>query len=768
MKPQIVHTDRLSEGWWGEASPCAAIGCRATGTVAPTGRYAATPSTGLCPVPRRKGSRLSGCLTLFVLWVLVMGCMGCDIALPIDDTRQRQRIEEALRHDDFETAGELLQDAFESAPKREQIILHINQAVIELRSGQCEAARRRMFELLHQPQAKPHQSWIHYLIAKASLCEALPDNQPSETDYAMALEHFFLAESHGMDCRREINAVLARWFPSCESLQDDMSRSAGEAGTALDYDGVGHTMLTVCASASVWIKFSARSNEIIYPSLLLRSLERRAWMDDSSRLPYSQVAMRLYGVTPSGLPSEVPLSKAVMLLPQFPPQDEDYRSGTLALPYFVVPEGQTQFFIEVSAANLGEARFHLSLQRRVDCRTLDDALTYDDDLAPLHVWLHPDASYRGLVLCPGRPDHFMFTVPALQSGGIVIRPDMSDAMAWEIWEETPRHEGMPEAFKEKEVRVFLPNRGEGSPGEAEIAPTVIVVHNLEPVAKTYHLTLKSSRTDAAPSYHIDYVQSEPCLPGAPPEGVMHFPMHVLGRQGGDNRSEIVAMGWICKDASLRLEPDFSGSPATITRADVIAHVLSHAELLSHDVMFESLLRADNALAGMGGEFLAEVGRTSAHAWWEGRGAVSKIVSRPMTAMSALRLGVRRHEGFYLLMLRAQSSGEDRREDNQEESDNRDGEDEDDSRGKDDPAQEADQNPQDPSESPAAPKGPGTDTQGQDSTPDESASNHGASKFDPDAFERDRVEEMLDAIERGDNPLPGQGMIRRSDGDGKNW
>jgi len=64
----------------GAAAPCAAIGlgdcvARAAGTVAPTGRYASTPSAGLKRRPATPGSRVSGvrCPDWGLIWQLATG-----------------------------------------------------------------------------------------------------------------------------------------------------------------------------------------------------------------------------------------------------------------------------------------------------------------------------------------------------------------------------------------------------------------------------------------------------------------------------------------------------------------------------------------------------------------------------------------------------------------------------------------------------------------------------------------------------------------------
>ena len=62
-------------------------------------------------------------------------------------------------------------------------------------------------------------------------------------------------------------------------------------------------------------------------------------------------------------------------------------------------------------------------------------------------------------------------------------------------------------------------------------------------------------------------------------------------------------------------------------------------------------------------------------------------------------------------------------------------------------------PEKPSETPAAPKGPGTDTQGDESTPNENQPNGKASKLDLKEYEKDNIDALLDAIENGNFYVP---------------
>ena len=166
------------------------------------------------------------------------------------------------------------------------------------------------------------------------------------------------------------------------------------------------------------------------------------------------------------------------------------------------------------------------------------------------------------------------------------------------------------------------------------------------------------------------------------------------------------------------------------------------------------------------EYSVETGELREPHWMPESSVVSRVLQKPVTRSIHFKSENEMRFGVFEIMDAVLPEDEDSEDKNSEEKKEEKEKKQEQGESK-DKQDKPNKTPEKPSETAATPHGKGTDTEGDESTPDEHAKGNKASQYDSRQHEKDHIDALMDDMERGLYyvPLPGQLPEHRS---GKDW
>lgn len=709
-------------------------------------------------------------LTIFLI---ILACLGssCDIPLPYEDDISLQKLKTAISQGRYVEAQELLELAQSKASSRDDDALAINEAVLMTALDKCTEARHKLLGIRNRSHAKHLDIAIYLQLAEAAICEAQIDEAKQDSHYAYAIEQLSQAASLGADTAGRIAQILSLWIPSCTSFQDERLQKADKPESAISWqDWQALAKPVLCPKRSLWIALPVREYENISMTASFESLERKFWPDDGSKLPYSQISLSLYASDARGVPNPEPFITTAIPLPKGSIKASDFKHIDKEVPAFTVGAQQSVYYIKLETLNNGEASVYLDLKRRLDCAKLDDLHTYSQDLIQSPLLLTADSTYSDLILCPKRPDAFLFELEAGSSAIISImflenkKPKLHlkiDGKSQTIDDQLEANN--PHRLIEPQT---APDRDDlkSDADEFRLVPWLLHLHNSEQSLQKYELLIAPE--NEAIDYDFRFARSYDCKDSEAKTTYLPLP---LPQTLKSQKPVVIGPKWICSNEELNFEPVFDKKGKQAISVNIIATIIAQIPLREDAIKLSKKLRIslDDKSSQM---LIAEDSEAIVALWKNADNIRRRRLSRPLTDLSIVHFKNMDTAGFYALSVenRQENPPSDNKDDDEKsENQKKDGQSqEDDETPQDKPSEEPD--PQEKSNEPSTPEGPGTDTQGDASTPDPKADNKNASQFDPEAFERDKIDALLDDIERGNFLAPIEGMTREEPTSDKNW
>ncbi len=755
---------------------------------------------------------------LLALTALASFATACNVPLPWEDSRTLAKIEKAIAKQDYETAQQLLTKAALKTTKDGEFNIRLNEIILNYRAGQCDTALKKIYELNAPSLPIEKRRWLHYFSALSRICDTREENVPTTDQYAQALDDLYLAEFLGFPCQSQISDILRKRFPNCDTFQNDEEKAATTYDKAIPFEP-DHA-LTICPGAPVWLKAEAREREILHLSTVYEALPRTEWPDESSMLPYSQPRIRIFASDNAGKPKSEPLVDETLSLP--PTSDinaKTLKRVVLPLPTILAMAGDSPYFIEWTTANQGEAKAVLEFDREVDCRTLDDDITWSGNLLPQTVEPLSGVTYQDLLLCPTRPDHFNIRLAPQKAGFVLIATARPNDVVWSIaraeapedmttisesdtaqaddmtqnnahqnvadtqatspntnapttnatdqTEQTDDENLPPQTAEEDAANFDLVNgtqfyhvtmpetQNQSDAPSASAIPIIITFYNKTDKEQTFEISLETTQ-DTPLDYTFEFHSSQDC------QDTVTEPVQVNLNMSSDANPKpefAYQVGWQCPGTTIDIQPVFTSDKLT-GQYTIAQSYFSLQTIQDHDFVFESLLRTGDPRDD---DFLTETGIVSPLYWFDHPSHANYVLKRPITKRSILKSTSKTLPAFWIVTFQpndqqnSNSSKPNDHDQNQDEEQqqNKDQQQQDDKKSPD--GDHDNDTPEKHSETEASPQGPGQDTKGDQSTPDASADNKNASQKALNAFEKDRVNESLDSYEEGFVMLPTQGI-----------
>ena len=707
---------------------------------------------------------------------------GCEDSLLSSQESLFSGIEQAIADKDYDTAAKRLKLARKLAKSDSVEIVEYNEAVLEILTHHCESATKRLEALLHiedkdkhkfefdmldtetpdNPSENLFEARVHQALALAIRCAAADKPRSPQTTLD-SLIHIYQAYFHGLDTREEISLMLQEAEPPCTDFvtneQDQMATSINSP-INLDDDLQSPHTHTICPQHGLWFKKHIRAHETLSGTIELDALERTLILDDSRSLPYAQFHI---DITEPAQGNEMPVVRQTFVqpLPNDFPTADDYKSLSITLPPFTASVSN-DYLIHVYPERLGEAQIHMHLSNMADCSKTDDGITYNESLDPVIVPLQSEDSPQEFLLCPTRPDTFELEIAAKQYTLVGMLP-ADQKLANDLQIQIVRRNGQALPFVTAETgslpqdsssyTIIKPNVPKTS-SESDALTTFILIYHADSESETYQITFGNEKLKQPLSYKLHRDDSTPCMPDAPEETI---PVNLS--EIDEKKIIMLPPSWVCSDSTRSYKPTLS-KDTTALRVQVSEFFISGIALQPDDVKLQSFMQLPNDER----IYLVENGSPMKSSWlnmvW------AKSLQKPLTADSLIRVTTSKTtSGFTQLAFTIPEDSQQDKSDKSSQDDKKQqqSQKEDESKGKDN----ENQSPEKPTETKATPKGPGTDGQGDESTPDENVKGDKAAKFDPAAYERDHIDALLDAIEQGNYyvPLSGEQDEKVSD---KDW
>ena len=712
--------------------------------------------------------KLGLCVSLAVL------CSACQMIFPDDPETRMARLSEDVSAGDFDAAMAELEEAREYADGASQRHLDFNRSVLDILSGKCDRARLELDALIKLNKAldngkateniSEHAHFLaelHYAYGTALLCPVAMYEWAEEADFEQALSHFYIAESLGLDISGEIAKVISEWFPPCRSFISKEQLQATDADHAL-VAVAGQASDVVMCKEGVWFKFEAREHEILNAHLELMPLDRKVWLDESSSLPFVQFRADFHEA-PTGEETFGPATVHYEYpLPVGEIPEEDWQQLSVDLPEYVVKTAGTHYVHYYTIHN-GEARLYANFSRRVDCGKIDDTVTYSEDLKQIPVRLEAGMTYDELTLCAGRPDRFEIELESGQQGlfGMEVpaedRDNVADAKLT-IYDADGNviSEEDGALCKNSECYRMIRHKTDPDIKDSYGTSSYVVLKNDTPEKRKYHLEIALGPNASSNEYSVVFEASVPCT------GEAEAPEMTLELEELENKRYLTWQPrWLCPRQLRRYHPDI-GKTAEVMRATVKVDYIGFGEVDERLMHFESyMLTGDDSR-----EYSVETGELREPHWMPESSVVSRVLQKPVTRSIHFKSENEMRFGVFEIMDAVLPEDEDSEDKNSEEKKEEKEKKQEQGESK-DKQDKPNKTPEKPSETAATPHGKGTDTEGDESTPDEHAKGNKASQYDSRQHEKDHIDALMDDMERGLYyvPLPGQLPEHRS---GKDW
>ena len=720
---------------------------------------------------------------------IILSICGCDtgsVEFRINAMKQ------AVGSKDYEKAEQILDKAESGIFTSDFHILEYNRAVIRILSGKCSEASGILDEvykkyseqhaieqsILHgnstensysekEQQERAFLSRVHVAMALAELCPAQPFMPHDDASYRKILVNLFTAHTLGLDVRSQIETVTRLWIPDCSTFIPESQKSASNHENAMEQEMIDVNELVVCREGT-WLRYHLRAHEILTPFLKLTPLPRTVWIDDSSRLPFSQIHLDLYLASATGAIQNTPVTSYVQPIPTTVPDAESYESISIELPEFI-PEADGTYYVHLYTVDNGEAIVYITGNRQVDCRFIDDETTWTSDLRPKTVRLHDEDHLDRLTLCPTRPDKYAIELDPGQQAFVSLQVMNADdasphlpQLNFIIQDETDRelnYYGAPleEGVESMEPEAWFFRYRDSVPEEAlkAGAPFYVLIQNITPEHHQYTLIIDNKNEPKATEYQIQMAVSRSC---STDESGKKVPLKLKDIE----KTKAVSLPpfWTCPGQTVYFVPE---TDIEILRTKTSLEFLSNQSLSTGDVQFSSIMRVDND----NHEYPIENGENTDSYKTPAEFVYSSALSKPMTRSTLFKESVSPNRSGFSLFSVVLNDDDDQQKDESSDSKDDKKEDKKEQHDKTKKQDTPNKSPDKPSESPATPQGAGTDTSGEESQPDENADGNKAAQYAPEQNEIDHIDALLDDIERGNFyvPLSGSENERVTD---KDW
>ena len=721
-------------------------------------------------------------------------CLSCQSPFFDSPEETLEKIQEDIDRQDYAAAREKLDLARIQAKQQSMDTIAYNAALISILSGDCKQAEELLTKILDNFETTDEREHanaypldakapgtlfharVHQALGLALVCPTHPFASPSDEQFRKALQNDYTANTLGLDVRPEVTQIIQRWIPDCESFVPSWQKSADNPENALTIKDIRAPEFVVCPDG-VWIRVDARKHEKVRASFYMTPLNRKVYIDDSQKLPFSRLHADILAAPSDEHAFDEPVQFFLQPLPTGLPTEADYAAASYDFPDYTFTKSGIYYY-HLYTENNGEARVHFTYHRIADCEHIDDLISYTEDLSPKNVWLMNGKTLQDMTLCPERPDNFQFTLEAKQYALITINKHdeslFSDhAPHVEVFDSQKRN--VPTLSFEnihslRNQSVFIPFlRKQKTTGKAVDSryPMIILVHNNAGGEETFQLRIRqNSEWESSLHYDISYASSIDCSQKQPARTIpidLSFIMH--------SKYYILPPVWLCPNQNIYLQPILPDNQ-TLLRTTMISHIFSDIPLHDDDFHFSSLLRmeADNR------DYPVENSRRDVSQWIPGEFSANYALYNPITADTSLKLATGSgFQGFANLVIQIESQKQSDSDDSKpQEQDNAQKE-----NSQDSPNENAkkDKNKKDKDSAQGTPDKPshektdamtsGNDGAGDRSTPSADANNRNAAQFDPRQLEKDYLDALLDDIERGYFYIPIPGNDAAQDG-GKPW
>ena len=671
----------------------------------------------------------------------------------------------------------------------------------------------------HYAQSKL-QARLHHALALAILCPTQPYRIPTEQDNETALMHLYQAASLGMNVHDTISAILTKHIKPCQDFIPDNLQKATAPENAINIDPAKTNDIILCSNG-LWFKFNARKGEVIKADFTLSPLDRKTWMDESSLLPFTQLHADLHLTPASGHSFETPVFHFEQPLPSHTPTHTDYETIKLSTPDIPIQKTGS-YLVHLYTQYNGESRVIIQFAKSLDCGTIDDTITYTETLVQTPVTLRNAKPIQHLMLCPERPDAFHITLDPHQSALITLQTDLPHISQTEFLhyalntqdgqplinitpepdktsttisetplmqgdeppaalsdgrshERTDRYAPTPEAglrpatpqppqadsFKTTPYYLlFTPKSQDTDNPKSAKQQAFLYIHNPQSTPETVSLALQIGTPHTPMPYSITMAKSHECTDD------QETASQILDlRNIEQTQSHFESPIWMCHHQDLHIQPLLPPNTPLI-RAKTQAYFLSDATIRNEDFQFASYLQNENDPESR--HFIIEEAQTDTPHWTPQNHIHTRTLKKPITAESHLHAKANgTYNGFQILHVQLNEDSSDNTSESQKQNQKTQNEQKKDQKDNANKQNTPNKSPEKPSETPAAPKGPGTDTQGDESTPNENQPNGKASKLDLKEYEKDNIDALLDAIENGNFYVPLSGNKKNTQTD-KPW
>lgn len=719
---------------------------------------------------------------------MIFSLYGCEISGAGNIDSQISAMKHAVSTKDFQKAHEILDNAESGIFTSDPHILEYNRAVIEILSGSCSEASERLKKIYEnyaekydketpllnssqdkeiysekEQQERAFFSQVHLAMALAELCP-VQTSTPDDTTYREILMNLFTAYTLGLDVRSQIETVTRLWIPDCSTFIPESQKSASVLENALELETNDTTELTVCHEG-VWLKYKLRAHEILKPSLKLKPLNRTVWLDDSSRLPFSQLHLDLHIASANGTVQSSPLRTFEQPLPAAVPSSESYESISLELPDFV-PKIDGTYYVHLYTIDNGEAIVYGTGTRHADCRHIDDEITWTSDLEQKTVSIQGDNHFERLTLCPARPDRYAFELEPGQKAFFSVQVTSTEEtdpslpkLKFDIRDESDRELNIYGNSSDGEIKTeaWIFQYRDSVPQETlkTGSPFYVLVQNITQEKQKHYLSIENVEDSKALEYQIQMAVSRPCTAHEPPKTI---PLNLKDIE--KTRTISLPPFWSCPGQTIYIAPK---TDIEILRTKTTLEFHSNQSFLEGDIKFSSIMKVENDEH----EYPVETGEKTESYQTPAQFVHSSVLNKPMTRSTLIKESISSNQSGFSLISVSLNDDDDQKKDDSSDSKDDKKEDKKEQHDKTKKQDTPNKSPDKPSESPATPQGAGTDTSGEESQPDEKADGSKAAKYDPTQNEIDHIDALLDDIERGNFyvPLSGSENERVTD---KDW
>ncbi len=352
------------------------------------------------------GGRRRRLLTIALL-ALAAGLLGaCDE--PLGGTRLMPAVargDALLAQGD--APGAILAYAEALAEDPEHPVLNYNLGLAYAAAGDLTQAQRYIVRATAvRPDDKRTRSHVWWALGNVLLAQGDDEEDPARQRalyhealhaYQVALEDSNLHEA----LRNNLEQTLLRLFPPCASFDEPAPSDTPAQALSVSLEAMQRATWVLCGGSPDYFLLDVGAGYQVEATLSLQRLpQRRELMDDSARLDYGRISVRIESAGGEVLAQErVPLPQVRANQPP--------AKVVLRLPSFTVPEavGSGPLYLVVQGEDYAEASYQIALKILPPCRAFEDAFEPNDSREEA---ARIEAGVEILRLCPDNDDWFRF------------------------------------------------------------------------------------------------------------------------------------------------------------------------------------------------------------------------------------------------------------------------------------------------------------------------------------------------------------------------